>query len=733
MNEHDHDEAARQEQEDLELAIAMSLGQDPPAPTSKPPDPAPQSPPPPPQPNNAAGFLVTRKVLEQERLARLEKRKAGNEPGDGLSESLSSKRQRTYLEQPDTRPIAQTHQTITVPADSEKPGSKQSSATPRYLQGALRLTHVENFRGNYVKFADLIDKDHLEKATLSAYVVDPDWLFTQLPADKNVCLIMHGLPTGAQRKGQHLVVVRPPMGNGNIGCFHAKLMLLYFGTFVRVVVGSANLMRYDWSELENILFIQDFPRLPSGPLPSASSLPRFAREIHDMLVRMGTPRAVNDALLDFNFAGAKAHIIASVSGMHEGTGPRGYRTYGFARLGEVVRDIGAAVEGNSGPVMECQRVYSLVRNAISRPLPSLALCAHSRRSRSLKPTLHHFTQTSSLGGLTAPWLANFYRAARGVDPATMTTTVSKSSRGSKGGGSRSRSALAAEPLPTLTVVYPSRTTVEDSLGGKGVRIGLVCWVERNGGAGTIFFNKASYYKDTFPRAILRDCISRRSGVLMHSKIILTQLPVPRILDREDDDSDATEVEGDAGSGSGLDRKIGGENDELSAVREEAGAKKGKEGVDEEGEKRKADVDEGEKRKTGVDEEGENRTGEGEEREGGVGEKGGKRQAGVDEEGEKRKVKKLVGWVYCGSHNFTEAAWGKFTTSRDTKQPKITMSNWELGVVLPLIEEVDGIGGGGGANLQDEDWFVAHGVPVPFMRPPPEYPEDEVPWLQEGFY
>lgn len=38
------------------------------------------------------------------------------------------------------------------------------------------------------------------------------------------------------------------------------------------------------------------------------------------------------------------------------------------------------------------------------------------------------------------------------------------------------------------------------------------------GAGTICFNKSNYYKNTFPREILRDCISRRAGVLMHSKV-----------------------------------------------------------------------------------------------------------------------------------------------------------------------------------------------------------------------
>jgi len=34
---------------------------------------------------------------------------------------------------------------------------------------------------------------------------------------------------------------------------------------------------------------------------------------------------------------------------------------------------------------------------------------------------------------------------------------------------------------------------------------------------------------------------------------------------------------------------------------------------------------------------------------------------------------------------------------------------------------------------EENWYAARGVPVPFVRPPPEYAEDDEPWMQEGFY
>lgn len=57
----------------------------------------------------------------------------------------------------------------------------------------------------------------------------------------------------------------------------------------------------------------------------------------------------------------------------------------------------------------------------------------------------------------------------------------------------------------LTVYFPSRRTVQESIGGRA-------------GAGTICFNRQSYSGRQFPRDIMRDNINQRSGILMHSKV-----------------------------------------------------------------------------------------------------------------------------------------------------------------------------------------------------------------------
>ncbi|KAI0944736.1 hypothetical protein AcW1_002374 [Taiwanofungus camphoratus] len=43
--------------------------------------------------------------------------------------------------------------------------------------------------------------------------------------------------------------------------------------------------------------------------------------------------------------------------------------------------------------------------------------------------------------------------------------------------------------------------------------------------------------------------------------------------------------------------------------------------------------------------------------------------------------KLAGWVYVGSHNFTPSAWG--TLSGSAFNPTLNITNYELGIVMPL--------------------------------------------------
>ncbi|KAJ7292235.1 tyrosyl-DNA phosphodiesterase-domain-containing protein [Mycena rebaudengoi] len=72
--------------------------------------------------------------------------------------------------------------------------------------------------------------------------------------------------------------------------------------------------------------------------------------------------------------------------------------------------------------------------------------------------------------------------------------------------------------------------------------------------------------------------------------------------------------------------------------------------------------------------------------------------------------KPYGWAYVGSHNFTPSAWG--TLSGSGFNPVVNVTNYELGVVIPLATRVEA------------DAAVA------WERPARKYGSKDVPWIQE---
>ncbi|KAJ7065456.1 tyrosyl-DNA phosphodiesterase-domain-containing protein [Mycena amicta] len=68
----------------------------------------------------------------------------------------------------------------------------------------------------------------------------------------------------------------------------------------------------------------------------------------------------------------------------------------------------------------------------------------------------------------------------------------------------------------------------------------------------------------------------------------------------------------------------------------------------------------------------------------------------------------AGWMYVGSHNFTQHAWGNLTGNEDS--PVLNVNNYELGVVLPL------------QTPPELDKMSA------WERPPRKYGSDDVPWF-----
>ncbi|GAA5898660.1 hypothetical protein JCM8208_004726 [Rhodotorula glutinis] len=77
-----------------------------------------------------------------------------------------------------------------------------------------------------------------------------------------------------------------------------------------------------------------------------------------------------------------------------------------------------------------------------------------------------------------------------------------------------------------------------------------------------------------------------------------------------------------------------------------------------------------------------------------------------------------GWMYLGSHNFTSAAWGRLENG--SNGPTLAISNYELGVVLPIRAK-------SAAELEQKASDL-----VTYRRPLSRYSPGERPWQQERF-
>ncbi|KAI9677600.1 MAG: hypothetical protein M1817_006554 [Caeruleum heppii] len=463
-----------------------------------------------------SGFLgLDRKAMEAERQARLKRKRSISPPRLRRNGRIGG-RSPNSVENANTSPSAgddvvpvSERSTLCAPftrdatsASSPTPETKQdpqsATATPlpstapgvQYRHGVVRKTWTFGFpRKDDIKIEEVLQKEDLKVAVLSAFQWDLAWLLRKIDMNKTkLVLAMQAKEeaTKAQYRAEtasmpNLRLCFPSMA-GNVNCMHSKLQLLFHEDYLRVVVPSANLTDYDWGEsgvMENMVFLIDLPRLPShraSPTANRERLSFFGRELLYFLEAMGLERDVVEGVLNFDFS--ETNHIAS-GGSHAG---ESWRRTGYCGLGATVRQLGLQ---NDGPV-EVEFV------------------------------------TSSVGSLNDQFLQTMYLAAQGDDGMTeykWRNPEPSQGRRKKGAGVESESEkaqkrLSEEMKKTFRIYFPTSETVERSRGGPAC-------------GGTICFQSRWYDGPNFPRALLRDCQSQREGMLMHNKMLFARSHYPR--------------------------------------------------------------------------------------------------------------------------------------------------------------------------------------------------------------
>ncbi|KAI9718951.1 MAG: hypothetical protein M1812_003836, partial [Candelaria pacifica] len=299
---------------------------------------------------------LDRKQDEQNRLAR--KRRAE------ISPPAPRKRQNEVIRQDHISDLtASPARSEPMPSLQAKPDInhlEEHRGQPRVLQyprGTIKKTWAFGQpRDGDIKIEEILQKQDLNIAVLSAFQWDVEWLLTKIDMAKTKMIFVMQAKEDAIRQQYraetsnmpNLRLCFPPMA-GQVNCMHSKLQLLFYKEHLRIVIPSANLVPYDWGEggtMENTVFLIDLPRLSKEAQEATEAqkpLTSFGQELVYFLEAMGLQDDVVQGVLKFDFGGTKhLALIHSIGGSHTG---ETWRRTGYCGLGRAVKSLGLSCKG----------------------------------------------------------------------------------------------------------------------------------------------------------------------------------------------------------------------------------------------------------------------------------------------------------------------------------------------------------------------------------------------------
>ncbi|KAI0743057.1 tyrosyl-DNA phosphodiesterase-domain-containing protein [Daedaleopsis nitida] len=475
---------------EIQRAIEESKRQSAPA---APPAPAPAA-----ATDPASAFRAERARLEAERLERQKRHRPDayqssktvdlDESSDEEEQTRGAKRQRISPSSRAGARSANTHasSSSTAAANSSyvaaaartRPSGNASGSGAQtvFWDGELRQTanaHVDpqKDRRPVFRLSEIISpKDDIEFAIVSAFCWNFPLIYQMFDPRTPVIAVDHSQAGDASIKAILPNWVRTtPFIRGGRGCMHMKFMLLFYKTGrLRIMISTANLVDYDWRDIENTVWVQDVPKLPA-PVVADPKTEDFSSSMIRVLHAVNVaPALVNllkndhpniplqrleDLRTQWDFSKVKAALIPSIAGKHEGW-PKVILT-GHTRLMKALIDMGGATPADKELVLECQG--------------------------------------SSIGTYSTQWLNEFYCSARGES--------------AQGWLDKSKASRTKLPFPPVKILFPSAQYVRESALGEA-------------GGGTMFCRRNQWEGKNFPRELFHQTRSKRGKVLMHSKMIL---------------------------------------------------------------------------------------------------------------------------------------------------------------------------------------------------------------------
>ncbi|CCF32689.1 ubiquitin interaction domain-containing protein [Colletotrichum higginsianum] len=422
---------------------------------------------------NFGALILDRKKMEEERLARLKKRSATQ------AELDDDQSRRPKIQRPEA-PSKRSTSDASPGLPRKAPTAGDSPSLP-FPNGVFKRTWALGYprNGEDIKIEEVLQKDKLQLAVLSSFQWDEEWLLGKVDARQTKMLLIAYANNEAEkatiRANAPTGLVRfcfPPMHGGYM---HSKLQILKYEGYLRIVIPSGNLVPYDWGEtgvLENMVFLIDLPRIGGTHQTAPPAGTAFGTELRRFLRALGLDEKLVKSLDNYDFSKTSRYgFVHSIAGSHANDS---WQHTGYCGLGSTVRSLGLATE---------------------------------------EPVNIDYV-ASSLGSLTHDYLTAIYHACQGdsgmkeYEARQSKPTRNKAAKAGLA-GSRPLGEGTLQWQHHFRIYFPTEKTVSSSRGGRS-------------SAGTICFQEKWWKSSTFPRELLRDCQSVRSGLLLHSKSIFVR-------------------------------------------------------------------------------------------------------------------------------------------------------------------------------------------------------------------
>ncbi|KAK2007044.1 ubiquitin interaction domain-containing protein, partial [Colletotrichum eremochloae] len=434
-------------------------------------------------------LALDRKKMEEERLARLKKRSA-------TQAQLDDQHRRPKAQRPEA-PKGQLSSNATFGPSEAATAARDAPQLP-FPKGAFKRTWALGYPriGEDIKIEEVLQKDKLQLAVLSSFQWNEEWLLSKVDIRQTKMLLVayanNEVEKAAIRANAPTGLVRfcfPPMHGGYM---HSKLQILKYEGYLRIVIPSGNLVPYDWGEtgvLENMVFLIDLPKLESTQQTATPAETLFGTELRRFLRALGLDEKLVKSLDSYDFTETSRYgFVHSIAGSHANDS--------WQHTGQSTRDWS-----------ECEAFTFVARYCgLGSTVRSLGLATED--------AIDIDYVASSLGSLNHTYLKAIYYACQGdsgmkeYDARQSKMTRSKAA---KAGLDDSRQ-VGNEPFQLqrhFRIYFPTENTVSSSRGGRS-------------SAGTISFQEKWWKSATFPRELLRDCQSVRSGLLLHTKAIFVR-------------------------------------------------------------------------------------------------------------------------------------------------------------------------------------------------------------------